>query len=391
MSNKIFYKMNILVLDSYNLIFRAFYSYKNFTYTKATSSLLATGTRKMSGELAEPILNGLDCHASLAMTIPKSDNANAEVSNGGGYTEETSAVARKVSGELAEPTLVGEQKRIPKSDNANAEVSKVYEGMPIGAIYGFASCICDMINLVNPHHIIAAFESGRKGVRHEIYPEYKANRPAVDEDLVRQFPLLHEVPSYFNITPLRRDGFEADDVIASIVHRYTDCEVTIVSSDKDLLQLLEFDHVKIYNPLQKKYISRDDVMQKFEVEPFQISDLLSLTGDASDNIPGIPKIGIKTAAKLLKKFISIDNILMSLDVIDNKSDKKNLQRIKDNMKLLELSRSLVMLRVNICDDHVLEEWERPSVDRVYEFANKYRFTSLIKKLEKVSQIRQPNL
>ena len=167
-----------------------------------------------------------------------------------------------------------------------------------------------------PSHIAVIFDSARKNFRNEIYKEYKANREDAPEDLIPQFDYIRKAVNAFNLPSIEMQGFEADDIIATFKNsaKKQNIKVTIVSSDKDLMQLVD-DQTKMFDPMKEKLIGPKEVKEKFGVTPDKVIDVQSLAGDSVDNIPGVPGIGIKTAAELINKFKDLDGLLKNIDKI----------------------------------------------------------------------------
>ncbi len=183
-------------------------------------------------------------------------------------------------------------------------------GVPVGAVLGFCNMLIKLLTEVKAPYIAVIFDAARRNYRNEIYPDYKANREETPEDLIPQFPLIREATKAFGIPALELDGFEADDLIASYaaLAAAQGRKVTIVGSDKDLMQLVS-DNVRLYDPIKGKYLGREDVIEKFGAGPEKVTDIQALAGDASDNVPGVPGIGIKTAAQLIAEYGDLETLL----------------------------------------------------------------------------------
>jgi 5''-3'' exonuclease (including N-terminal domain of PolI) len=191
------------------------------------------------------------------------------------------------------------------------------DGMPTGAVSGFCNMLFKLLedsksseNLQKPTHFAVIFDSARKNFRNEIYSDYKANRSDAPEDLIPQFDFIRKSVLAFNLPSIELLNYEADDLIATYVEQIllAGAKVTIVSSDKDLMQLYKTG-VRIYDPMKNKFISEEDVKSKFGVKPNKVIDVQSLAGDSSDNVPGVPGIGIKTAAELINKYGTLEKLL----------------------------------------------------------------------------------
>ena len=184
------------------------------------------------------------------------------------------------------------------------------DGLPVGAVSGFCNMLFKLLqdsrsddNLQKPTHFAVIFDSARKNFRNEIYSDYKGNRADAPDDLVPQFQYIRKSVTAFNLPSVELINYEADDLIATYTEQILEkgAKVTIVSSDKDLMQLYKKD-VRIYDPMKNKFITSNDVTDKFGVDPIKVVDVQSLAGDSSDNVPGVPGIGVKTAAELINKY-----------------------------------------------------------------------------------------
>ncbi|MGL9717833.1 MAG: DNA polymerase I [Wolbachia sp.] len=255
-------------------------------------------------------------------------------------------------------------------------------GTPIGAVYGFLNMVLKYIT--HSDYLTIAFDSGKKNFRHDLYHEYKANRVTPPEGLIPQFAILREAVEAFNLSYEEIEGYEADDIIATLAAKYAnhqDFKVVVVSSDKDLFQLLNY-NVLIFDPIKNIYIDEKQVVGKFGVNSNKLLDLFSLTGDASDNIPGVPGIGPKTAAKLLDEFDSLNNILENINNIEQTRIRNILTEHKEKALI---SRKLLSLceKVDLQHDVAKYEVHLPNTEKLLSFLKKYEFNSLIGKVEKL--------
>ena len=184
-------------------------------------------------------------------------------------------------------------------------LSRKSDGLPTGAVNGFCSMLFKLLEDARsddsknkPTHFAVIFDSARKNFRNEIYSEYKGNRSDAPDDLIPQFEYIRKSVKAFNLPSIELINYEADDLIATYVENILNlgAKVTIVSSDKDLMQLYKKD-IRIYDPMKNKFINEEDVVKKFGVEPSKVVDVQALAGDSSDNVPGVPGIGVKTAAE----------------------------------------------------------------------------------------------
>ena len=215
------------------------------------------------------------------------------------------------------------------------------DGTPINAVYGFTNMLNKLLTETDADHIAVIFDAARKTFRQDLYADYKAHRPEAPEELVPQFPLIREATRAFNVACIEQEGFEADDLIATYARLAVErgARVTVVSSDKDLMQLIG-DGVAMLDPIKNKAITPEAVFEKFGVGPDRVADLLALCGDASDNVPGVPGIGVKTAAQLITEYGSLEGLLGRLDEI---RQPKRRETLVQNIDKARLSRQLVEL------------------------------------------------
>ncbi|MGU3574277.1 DNA polymerase I [Brucellaceae bacterium C25G] len=261
------------------------------------------------------------------------------------------------------------------------------DGLPIGAVSGFCNMLWKLMKDarntdvgVVPTHFAVIFDYSSKTFRNEIYPEYKANRTAPPEDLIPQFGLIRQATRAFNLPCIEKEGFEADDLIATYARQATEAggDVTIVSSDKDLMQLVS-PQVWMYDGMKDKQIAIPEVIEKWGVPPEKMIDLQSLTGDSTDNIPGIPGIGPKTAALLLEEYGDLDTLLARAGEIKQNKRRENIIAYADQTKI---ARELVTLRTDVpvevdLDAFVLEPQNGP---KLISFLKALEFTTLIRRV-----------
>ena len=248
--------------------------------------------------------------------------------------------------------------------------------IPIGAVYGFINMLARLIEDNDCEMLAIALDSGKTTFRNDIYPEYKAHRDEPDEALKIQFPIIREAIEAFGIKAIEVPGFEADDIIATYttLALKNDFKVRIISSDKDLIQLMQ-DKVEIFDPLKKKHITSDIVLEKYGIKHTQMTDYLSLVGDASDNILGVKKVGPKTAAKLLNQFNTLENAYDNIEEVEPVRIQTLLQ---DSKNEAFLSKKLVTLDHEVKVPYSIDELKFKTIDqdKLSNFLNKYEFKSL---------------
>jgi DNA polymerase I len=233
-------------------------------------------------------------------------------------------------------------------------------GTPTGAVYGYAHLILRFLEDKKPAYIAAAFDASRETFRTEEFAAYKAHRPPMPQDLAPQVQPIRDVTQAFQIPMLISPGNEADDIIASVAK--VACElglnVVILSGDKDLMQLVN-DKISLFDPIRNKHYGPSEVVEKFGVEPKLITDLLGLMGDTADNLPGVPGIGEKTAAELIKTYGTLENVLASVDKISGPKRKEALLKHADDARL---SKRLATLRDNVEVPKELEAYRFKGID-----------------------------
>ena len=245
--------------------------------------------------------------------------------------------------------LVDGSTYIFRAYHALPPLTRKSDGFPVGAISGFCNMLDKLIKgereKNNLTHLLVIFDASGKTFRNDIYPEYKANRSSPPEDLIPQFPVIRKATDAFNVTHVEMLGYEADDLIASYTKAALDeqMKVTIVSSDKDLMQLVK-DDVSMLDTMKNRLIKKNEVIEKFGVEPNRVIDVQSLAGDSVDNIPGVPGIGIKTASLLINEYNNLDNLLEKASNIKQNKRRESLIKFADQARL---SRELVTLKDDV--------------------------------------------
>ena len=255
------------------------------------------------------------------------------------------------------------------------------DGTPVNAVYGFITMLMKLLDDMQPDHIAIIFDTARKTFRNDIDPSYKANRTEPPDELVPQFALVREATQAFNLDCIELAGFEADDLIATYTKEAINegAEVTIVSSDKDLMQLVT-DRVTMFDSFKNRRIGPEQVQEKFGVYPEKVVDVQSLAGDSTDNVPGVPGIGIKTAALLIQEYGDLDTLLARASEIKQNKRRENLIEHADKARL---SRELVRLRNDVPLTIPLSELGRrqPNMVHLEQFLIEQGFKSILARIQ----------
>jgi DNA polymerase I len=270
------------------------------------------------------------------------------------------------------------------------------DGLPVGAVSGFCSMLFKLLedsksneNLQKPTHFAVIFDAARKTFRNEIYSDYKANRSEAPDDLAPQFEYIRKSVVAFNLPSVDLPNYEADDLIATYIEQILakGAKVTIVSSDKDLMQLYRKD-VRIFDPMKNKFITPEDIVNKFGVGPEKVIDVQSLAGDSSDNVPGVPGIGIKTAAELINKYGTLEKLLDNAQEI---KQNKRRETLLENKNKAIISKKLVTLMKDVPVEKKIEEFNLKEIDKdkLYKFLREMEFNRLLSSV--ISTYGEPEL
>ena len=260
---------------------------------------------------------------------------------------------------------------LPLLTNSEGEISN--------AVYGFCNMLVKAIQEYSPEYIAVAFDRKEPTFRHKLYKDYKGTRKGMPDELASQMPILKKILHAMNIKILEQAGIEADDIIGIIAKRFKE-ETIILTGDRDNLQLID-DTTSVWltkkglSDLQK--VDEKVLMDEFKLKPYQIIELKALMGDSSDNIPGVPGIGEKTAMKLLEDYDNLDNVYAHIDELSGKLKENLIQ----NKEIAYLSKQLATINVNAPYELTIEEctYEFPFQKDVYELFRKYEFKSLLKR------------
>ncbi len=249
-------------------------------------------------------------------------------------------------------------------------------GEATNAVYGFTKMLLTLLREEKPDRVAVIFDAKGPTFRKELYPDYKANRSAMPEDLVPQIPWIKEVVRAFNLPAVELAGYEADDIIATLAKRYAEqgFDITVVTGDKDLMQIVN-ERVRLLDTMKGKVSERDEVIERFGVPPEQVLEILGLAGDTSDNIPGVPGIGEKTASALIQEFGSIENLLNNIDQVKGKKRQENLREFGDQARLSRQLADLIYdLELDVAlEDLILSEPDREMLEVLF---NKFEFSKL---------------
>ncbi|MBZ0108953.1 MAG: hypothetical protein K8F52_09810 [Candidatus Scalindua rubra] len=250
-------------------------------------------------------------------------------------------------------------------------------GQPINAVYGFTRMLRKILKEDRPCYMAIAFDSNGPTFRHLEYKEYKEHRKPTPDDLVSQIPLMFDVIKAYGIPLFAIQGFEADDIIGTISKKVSmeNIECTIITTDKDMDQLVD-KYIKIFNPRKKQIRNIDRIRNEMGIEPKSFIDVLALSGDSSDNIPGVPGIGIKTALELIREWKSLENVLSNTDKVKGKKRQENLLKYAESARL---SMRLATINTEVPLDYNLEGCRLTNVNnnKLNELFTAYGFNSFL--------------
>lgn len=283
--------------------------------------------------------------------------------------------------------LVDGSTYIFRAYHALPPLTRKSDGLPVGAVAGFCNMLYRLIldfegdeGIDDPTHFAVIFDHSGKSFRNDFYPEYKAHRPPAPEDLVPQFPLTRDATRAFNVASVEMPGFEADDLIATYTAEAVkqDMAVTIVSTDKDLMQLIQ-PGVMMLDTMKNRWIGPDEVGEKFGVAPDRVIDVQSLAGDSVDNVPGVPGIGVKTAALLINEYGDLDGVLSRASEVKQNKRRENLIEFADQARV---SRDLVTLKQDVPLQTPLNDLAIEPIDasKIISFLKAMEFTTLTRRL-----------
>ena len=256
------------------------------------------------------------------------------------------------------------------------------KGVPVNAVYGFTNMFLKLTNTIKCDYSLVLFDAKRQNFRNDIFPDYKGTRGETPDELIPQFPLIRDAVEALNLNQLEMEGYEADDLIATYANqaKAAGLDVVVVSADKDLMQLIE-DGVRLYDPMKDKFFTPDDVKEKFGVYPDKVVDVQALAGDSIDNVPGVPGIGIKTAAELINQFGSLQEVLdRATEIKQNKRREMILEHKSDALVSLDL----VTLKKDVPVEYDFSHYEcrRPDKQKIMDFVDLHAFKTIRPRVEK---------
>lgn len=280
--------------------------------------------------------------------------------------------------------LVDGSAYIFRAYHALPPLTRKSDGLPIGAVSGFSNMLykllTDMSDEHYPTHFAVIFDHSQITFRNDIYPEYKANRDEPPDDLRPQFALVRDATRAFNVPCIELEGYEADDLIATYARQAEAAggEVVIISSDKDLMQLVS-DKVTMYDTMKNKFIGKNEVVEKFGLGPEYVIDIQALAGDSIDNVPGVPGIGVKTAVQLLQEYGDLESLLENAGQIKQNKRRENLIEFADQARL---SKMLVTLKTDVPTPDKIEDFATRPIEeeKLLAFLNEMEFTTLTRRI-----------
>ena len=261
------------------------------------------------------------------------------------------------------------------------------DGTPVNAVYGFTNMFLRLTQNIPCDYSLVLFDAKRQNFRNEFFPEYKGTRKEIPEELIPQFPVIREAVKALNLNQLEMEGYEADDLIATYADQALSkgYEVVVVSADKDLMQLIR-PGVRFYDPMKDKFFTPEDVKEKFGVYPDKVVDVQALAGDSIDNVPGVPGIGLKTAAQLVNEFGSLQEVL---DHAGEIKQNKRRETLLENRENALISLQLVTLKKDVPVEKQIEAYacHKPVFEDIEKFVDLYGFVSLKPRLQRWAEVR----
>src|SRR5246500_4149909 len=291
--------------------------------------------------------------------------------------------------------LVDGSSYIFRAYHALPPLNRKSDGLQVNAVLGFCNMLWKLLREMpednRPTHLAIVFDKSEVTFRNKLYPDYKAHRPPAPDDLIPQFSLIRDAVRAFDLPCLEQNGFEADDLIATYARLATErgATTTIVSSDKDLMQLVT-DKVVMYDTMKDRRIGIAEVIEKFGVPPEKVVEVQALAGDSTDNVPGVPGIGIKTAAQLIVEYGDLDQLLFRAGEI---KQPKRREALIENAEKARLSKKLVTLDTHVALEVPLDDLavHEPDARKLVAFLKAMEFTTLTRRVADYSQIDPANI
>ncbi|MDH3579749.1 MAG: DNA polymerase I [Hyphomicrobiales bacterium] len=310
--------------------------------------------------------------------------------------------AREKDSQKPEPRPVGKGDHVFLVDgsgyifrayHALPPLTRPSDGLPVGAVHGFCQMLWKLLKDTSdefePTHLAVIFDYSGKSFRNDIYPDYKANRPPAPDDLVPQFSIIRDATRAFNVACIEQEGYEADDLIATYARQALDAggDVTIVSSDKDLMQLVG-PRVVMVDTMKNKRVGEAEVVERFGLGPDKVIEVQALAGDSTDNVPGVPGIGVKTAALLIEEYGDLETLLARAQEIKQNKRRENLIEFADQARI---SKELVTLKQDVPVDVALDETgtREPVADEILGFMSEMEFTTLTRRVAEALDAEPP--
>src|SRR5690242_802270 len=333
--------------------------------------------------------------------MPKSPQKAAPAKSAAAKTDAATPVAEpvpakpaatpaKASGKRDHVFLVDGSSYIFRAYHALPPLTRKSDGLQVNAVLGFCNMLWKLLREMpednRPTHLAIVFDKSEVTFRNKLYPDYKAHRPPAPDDLIPQFKFIRDAVRAFDLPCLEQNGFEADDLIATYARLATErgATTTIVSSDKDLMQLVT-DKVVMYDTMKDRRIGIPEVIEKFGVPPEKVVEVQALAGDSTDNVPGVPGIGVKTAAQLIVEYGDLEQLLFRATEI---KQPKRREALLENAEKARISRQLVLLDDKVDLEVPLEDLavHEPDARKLIAFLKAMEFSTLTKRVAEYSEI-----
>src|SRR5215470_26285 len=330
--------------------------------------------------------------------MPKSPQKAAPAKSAAGKPADKPVPAKapaKASGKGDHVFLVDGSSYIFRAYHALPPLNRKSDGLQVNAVLGFCNMLWKLLRDMPPEdqptHLAIVFDKSEVTFRNKLYPDYKAHRPPAPDDLIPQFALIRDAVRAFDLPCLEQNGFEADDLIATYARQACErgANTTIVSSDKDLMQLVN-DCITMYDTMKDRRIGIPEVIEKFGVPPEKVVEVQALAGDSTDNVPGVPGIGVKTAAQLIVEYGDLEQLLTRAGEI---KQPKRREALIENAEKARISRQLVLLDDKVKLDVPLDELavQEPDARKLIAFLKAMEFSTLTRRVAEYSQINPSDI